>query len=523
MPSTRRGLLVGCSAAGTPVAISDHAAAPRPTVAPPGSVGIDPAPLFPLSPLLHMQFMEPLGATDTGVEAAWDHDADDWRRDFVEAVRDLAPKAIRWGGLMSRYYKWREGVGPAAARPPMRNHVWGGWETNRVGTAEFVGLCRSAGAEPLLCVNFQGDGHRRYARTRGGDRTGTAAEAADWVSYCNDPDSAERRRTARPRRTESVFGRSATRPPTTRAASPSRRRSRTPSTSPGRCARATLPSNSSAGATTARGGGVPLWATDMLRRAGEHLDYIAIHMMQQLPIRRDTVLQGARYQGDPARAWDELMEMSGRIGRGWTRSRPPSPRRGPTRIAVTEGHLSLAPHNANPILMEWLTGVYHARALNTYQRHGARVAMATAADFNGTRWTVVAVRLQVPRGVSYLDTCRLGNALVRTAHRRACGGHPRGAFRPGHRREPYRKQDFSARRLHAVPRFGAGDLPGRGLKDRRRQGVRDSPRRCAAGGEPGRAARLRAQGACPGGGAAAAGVAFPPGLGQCRGTRPRVS
>jgi alpha-L-arabinofuranosidase len=146
MPSTRRGLLVGCSAAGTPDAISDHTAAPRPTVAPPGSVGIDPAPLFPLSPLLHMQFMEPLGATDTGVEAAWDHDADDWRRDFVEAVRDLAPKAIRWGGLMSRYYKWREGVGPAATRPPMRNHVWGGWETNRVGTAEFVGLCRSGGA-----------------------------------------------------------------------------------------------------------------------------------------------------------------------------------------------------------------------------------------------------------------------------------------------------------------------------------------------------------------------------------------
>ena len=98
MPSTRRGLLVGCSAAGTPDAISDHTAAPRPTVAPPGSVGIDPAPLFPLSPLLHMQFMEPLGATDTGVEAAWDYDADDWRRDFVEAVRDLAPKASASAG-----------------------------------------------------------------------------------------------------------------------------------------------------------------------------------------------------------------------------------------------------------------------------------------------------------------------------------------------------------------------------------------------------------------------------------------
>ncbi len=71
-------------------------------------------------------------------------------------------------------------------------------------------------------------------------------------------------------------------------------------------------------------------------------------------------------------------------------------------LAVTEGHLSLAPHNTNPLLLEWLTGVYHARVMNIYQRHGARVRIATAADFNGTRWTVVAIRLQVPRGVSYL-------------------------------------------------------------------------------------------------------------------------
>ena len=72
----------------------------------------------------------------------------------------------------------------------MRNHVWGGWETNRVGTAEFVGLCRSVGAEPLLCVNFMGDGHRGYARTREGDRTGSAAEAADIAATPLEPAAA---------------------------------------------------------------------------------------------------------------------------------------------------------------------------------------------------------------------------------------------------------------------------------------------------------------------------------------------
>jgi len=71
-------------------------------------------------------------------------------------------------------------------------------------------------------------------------------------------------------------------------------------------------------------------------------------------------------------------------------------------IAITEGHLSLAPNNSNPILTEWLTGVYHARAMNLYQRHGAKVKIATAADFNGTRWTTNALIHQVPGAVSYL-------------------------------------------------------------------------------------------------------------------------
>src|SRR5882724_1531824 len=102
----------------------------------PNTVAIDPKPLFDISPYLYMQFMEPLGATDSSVEASWDYDADDWRKDFVDIVRDLAPGVMRFGGLFSRFYHWREGVGPAARRPAMRNYVWGGTETNRIGTDE---------------------------------------------------------------------------------------------------------------------------------------------------------------------------------------------------------------------------------------------------------------------------------------------------------------------------------------------------------------------------------------------------
>src|SRR5215467_5565346 len=78
----------------------------------PKAIVVDSRPLFEISPLLYMQFMEPLGTTDSAVEASWDYNADDWRGDFVAITRDLAPGAIRFGGLFSRYYRWREGVGP---------------------------------------------------------------------------------------------------------------------------------------------------------------------------------------------------------------------------------------------------------------------------------------------------------------------------------------------------------------------------------------------------------------------------
>src|SRR5438046_10649323 len=116
---------------------------------PGGAIVIVPKPLFDISPRLYMQFMEPLGVSDPSVEAAWDYERDDWRKDFIETTKDLAPDVLRFGGLFSRYYKWREGIGPPEKRPWMRNYIWGGKETNRVGTPEFVDFCQRVGAEPL--------------------------------------------------------------------------------------------------------------------------------------------------------------------------------------------------------------------------------------------------------------------------------------------------------------------------------------------------------------------------------------
>jgi len=361
------------------------------------AVVIDPKPLFDISPHLYMQFMEPLGITDSSVEAAWDYERDDWRKDFVETTKDLAPGMMRFGGLLSRYYKWREGVGPPGRRPPYRNYVWGGLEPHRAGTHEFVDFCRRVGAEPMYCVNFLGDGEKRYANAREGNRTGDAKEAADWVSYANDPDHAERKANGAAAPfdlkfwqigNETSYGNACFKKEEAIAATidfakAMRERDR---------------------ALKLIGWGDSGWAGDLVDRAGGHIDYVAVHMMGQTPIGRDTVLRGNRYQSEPERAWKELMELIGtRIEIKLLGLEETLAKRGSKHpVAITEGHLSLQPHNSNAILTEWLTGVYHARVMNLYQRHGATVKISTAADFNGNRWTTNAVMHQVPGGVSYL-------------------------------------------------------------------------------------------------------------------------
>lgn len=361
------------------------------------AVIIDPKPLFEISPHLYMQFMEPLGVTDSSVEASWDYDKDDWRKDFIETTKDLAPGMMRFGGLLSRYYKWREGIGPATKRPLYRNYVWGGKETHRVGTHEFVDFCRRVNTEPMYCVNFLADGEKRYFNAPEGNRSGDAKEAADWVSYCNDPSHAERKANgaAEPFNlkiwqlgNETSYGNACFKKDeaisaTIEFAKAMRERDRS---------------------LKLLGWGDSGWAGDLVDKAGEYIDYVAVHMMGQSPIGRDTVLRGNRYQAEPERAWNELMDLIGTrvetklLGLEETLAK----RNSKHGVAITEGHLSLQPHNSNSILTEWLTGVYHARVMNLYQRHGATVKISTAADYNGNRWTTNAVIHQVPSGVSYL-------------------------------------------------------------------------------------------------------------------------
>lgn len=110
-----------------------------------------------------------------------DDNEDGWRHDVLELIRGLKPPFIRFpGGCFADVYHWRDGVGERDRRPTRFNHawkhVWERWEGNEVGTAEFIALCRRAGCEPLMVVNFG---------------SATPQEAAEWVEYCNGDASTE--------------------------------------------------------------------------------------------------------------------------------------------------------------------------------------------------------------------------------------------------------------------------------------------------------------------------------------------
>ena len=78
-----------------------------------------------------------------------------WRSDVVEALKQLKPGVIRFGGTSVEGYEWEKTIGNWDTRVPFTTY-WGGLEPNFVGLDEFVQLCRYVGAEPLICLRWTG-------------------------------------------------------------------------------------------------------------------------------------------------------------------------------------------------------------------------------------------------------------------------------------------------------------------------------------------------------------------------------
>ena len=141
------------------------------------TVIVDDQPIGIISPRLYGQFIEHLGrCCYGGLRATPDTQTEvieGFRRDVVEALRDMPVPMIRWpGGCFADHYHWRNGIGAPAARPVTLGMSCGLEvpDDNSMGTHEFLSLCDMLGAEPYLAANVG---------------SGSVQETCDWLEYVN--------------------------------------------------------------------------------------------------------------------------------------------------------------------------------------------------------------------------------------------------------------------------------------------------------------------------------------------------
>ncbi len=100
-------------------------------------------------------------------------DADGFRRDVIDLVKELGVTAIRYpGGNFVSGFRWEDSVGPRKDRPTRLDLAWHSTETNEVGLHEFAKWLGLIDSELMLAINLG---------TRG------VQEALDLLEYANLP------------------------------------------------------------------------------------------------------------------------------------------------------------------------------------------------------------------------------------------------------------------------------------------------------------------------------------------------
>ncbi|MEM1628042.1 MAG: alpha-L-arabinofuranosidase C-terminal domain-containing protein [Desulfurococcaceae archaeon] len=133
--------------------------------------------IAPLDRRIYGQFVEHLGKCIYGGiwvgENSKIPNVKGYRLDVLNAVKEIKPPLIRWpGGNFVSQYHWMDGIGPREHRPRRFELAWGQEEPNEFGTDEYIEWIKMIGAEPYIVVNAG---------------NGTPEEAAAWVEYCNSP------------------------------------------------------------------------------------------------------------------------------------------------------------------------------------------------------------------------------------------------------------------------------------------------------------------------------------------------
>lgn len=115
----------------------------------------------------YMEFVEP---DDKTVYGGVCDDEGNLLPDVVSALVDMGVPVVRLGGNFADVYRWQDGIGPKDQRRGQFNYFWGGQESNKFGTDEFLTLCEALGAASFININLGSAG---------------LLDALSWLEYCN--------------------------------------------------------------------------------------------------------------------------------------------------------------------------------------------------------------------------------------------------------------------------------------------------------------------------------------------------
>lgn len=98
-----------------------------------------------------------------------------FRKFLIDKLKAIHPPVLRWpGGCFAETYDWRDGVGKER---PVRPNWWTNWdgryESNEVGTHEFVDFCELVETKPYFAANLT---------------SVSPLHIRNWMDYCNSPE-----------------------------------------------------------------------------------------------------------------------------------------------------------------------------------------------------------------------------------------------------------------------------------------------------------------------------------------------
>ena len=97
-----------------------------------------------------------------------------FRKEIIEKLRAIKAPVIRWpGGCFAETYDWRDGIGE---HRPTRPNWWTKndkrYESNEVGTHEFMDFCEAVGADAYFAANLT---------------SVSPLHIRNWMDYCLSP------------------------------------------------------------------------------------------------------------------------------------------------------------------------------------------------------------------------------------------------------------------------------------------------------------------------------------------------